>query len=159
MTNEEAIKCLEGFNLSSAKCSMAEAYEAIDMAIKALEAPPNDNWEGYSKRLWKAAYERGKAEQANALGKIKAKLIEEKECAYADFERYKVEYLGQDWNDVYDSLPQDDFRYGLERCIDIINKYMAESKLYGNPIDIDKAIEHYEGTLETLKGIDLEVDG
>ena len=24
---------------------------------------------------------------------------------------------------------------------------------------LDKAVEHYEGTLETLKGIDLEVDG
>lgn len=101
---------------------------ALDTAIKALEAPPNDNWEGYSSRLWKAAYERGKAEQTSVLGKIKAKLIEEKECAYADFERYKVEYLGQDWSDVYDSLPQDDFRYGMERCIDIINKYMAESE-------------------------------
>ena len=34
----------------------------------------------------------------------------------------------------------------------------AESKLDGDPIDIDKAVEHYEGTLETLKDIDLEVD-
>lgn len=25
----------------------------------------------------------------------------------------------------------------------------------GDPIDIDKAVEHYEGTLETLKCIDL----
>ncbi len=32
-------------------------------------------------------------------------------------------------------------------------------KLDGDPIDIDKAVEHYEGTLEVLKGIDLEVDG
>jgi hypothetical protein len=32
-------------------------------------------------------------------------------------------------------------------------------KLDGDTIDIDKAVEHYEGTLETLKGIDLEVDG
>ena len=32
----------------------------------------------------------------------------------------------------------------------------AESKLDGDPIDIDKAVEHYEGTLEVLKGIDLE---
>ena len=32
-------------------------------------------------------------------------------------------------------------------------------KLDGNPAEIDKAVEHYEGTLETLKGIDLEVDG
>ena len=29
-------------------------------------------------------------------------------------------------------------------------------KLDGNSIDIDKAVEHYEGTLEVLKGIDLE---
>jgi len=34
--------------------------------------------------------------------------------------------------------------------------YKAESNLDGDPIDIDKAIEHYEGTLETLKDIDLE---
>ena len=41
----------------------------------------------------------------------------------------------------------------------IIEADKAESKLDGDPIDIDKAVEHYEGTLETLKGIDLEVDG
>lgn len=34
----------------------------------------------------------------------------------------------------------------------------VESKLDGDPIDIDKAVEHYEGTLEVLKGIDLEVE-
>ena len=39
-----------------------EFWTAFDIAIKALEAPPNDNWEGYSKRLWKNAYERGKAD-------------------------------------------------------------------------------------------------
>lgn len=60
------------------------------------------------------------------LDKVRAEILEEKECAYADFERYKVEYLGQDWDDVYDNLPQDDFRYGMERCIDIIDKYKAE---------------------------------
>lgn len=37
-------------------------------------------------------------------------------------------------------------------------KKESEDKLDGDPIDIDKAIEHYEGTLETLKNIDLEVD-
>ena len=127
MTREEAIDELFWIREDE---NEPKGREALEMAIKALEAPPNDNWEGYSKRLWKAAYERGKAEaeQENALGKIKAKLIEEKECAYADFERYKVEYLGQDWSDVYDSLPQDDFRYGMERCIEIIDKYKAESE-------------------------------
>jgi hypothetical protein len=62
-------------------------------------------------------------EQQPILDKIRAEIIEEKEWAYADFERYKVEYLGQDWEDAYDSLPQDDFRYGMERCVEIIDKY------------------------------------
>lgn len=35
----------------------------------------------------------------------------------------------------------------------------SEGKLDGDPIDIDKAIEHYEGTLEMLKGVGLEVNG
>ena len=69
-----------------------------------------------------------KNQQEPILDKIKAKLIEEKECAYADFERYKVEYLGQSWEDALDSIPQDDFRYGMERCIEIIDKYKAESE-------------------------------
>ena len=60
------------------------------------------------------------------LNKIRAEILEEKECAYADFERYKVEYLWQDWEDAYDSVPQDDFRFGMERCIDIIDKYKVE---------------------------------
>lgn len=62
------------------------------------------------------------------LDKIRAEILEEKECAYADFERYKVEYLRQDWEDALDSLPQDDFRYGMERAIEIIDKYKAESE-------------------------------
>ena len=85
----------------------------------------------YWENLGKPKTERNGLIPVSVLDKIKAKLIEEKECAYADFERYKVEYLGQDRDDVCDSLPQDDFRYGLERCIDIINKYMAESEVEG----------------------------
>lgn len=64
----------------------------------------------------------------DVLDKIRNEILEEKECAYADFEQYKVEYLGQDWEDAYDSLPQDDFRYGMERCIEIIDKYKVESE-------------------------------
>lgn len=77
--------------------------EAKDMGIKALE-------------------------QESTLDKIRAEILEEKECAYADFERYKVEYLGQDWEDALDSLPQDDFRYGMERAIELIDKYRVESE-------------------------------
>lgn len=46
----------------------------------------------------------------------------------------------------------------IDLFIRTIKKYKAESKLDGDPVDIDKAVEHYEGTLETLKGIDLEVE-
>ena len=66
--------------------------------------------------------------KTDVLDNIRAEILEEKECAYADFERYKVEYLGQEWEDALDSLPQDDFRYGMERCIEIIDKYKAESE-------------------------------
>jgi len=43
------------------------------------------------------------------------------------------------------------------RAADVPNTNVGE--LDNNPIDIDKAIEHYEGTLEMLKGVGLEVDG
>lgn len=67
-------------------------------------------------------------EQESIIDKIRVEILEEKECAYADFEQYKVDYLGQDGEDVQDSLPQDDFRYGMERCIEIIDKYKSESE-------------------------------
>lgn len=73
---------------------------------------------------FKKDYEnRLKTEMAAMLDKIKAEIEEEKEHAYADFERYKVDYLGQEWEDALDSLPIDDFRYGMERTIEIIDKY------------------------------------
>lgn len=62
----------------------------------------------------------------DVLDKIRAEILEEKGCAYADFERYKVEYLGQSCQEAYDSLPDDDFRYGMERAIEIIDKYRGE---------------------------------
>ncbi len=62
-------------------------------------------------------------EQEPVLDKIRAEMFEEKEHAYANFEAYKIDYLMQDEEDVLNSLPQDDFRYGLERAIEIIDKY------------------------------------
>lgn len=43
---------------------------ALDMAVKALETPPSDDWEKYSDRLWKEAYERGKAEVSDRVDVI-----------------------------------------------------------------------------------------
>lgn len=102
---------------------MAEfpTYEQIakNVAEKALD---EFLYDGKSIREWMKII----VKQESILDKIRAEIIEEKECAYADFERYKVEYLGQDWEDAYDSLPQDDFRYGMERVIEIIDKYRGE---------------------------------
>ena len=64
----------------------------------------------------------------DVLDKARARILEEKECAYADFNQYKVDYLGVDSEYVEDELPQDDFRYGMERCIEIIDKCKAESE-------------------------------
>lgn len=65
------------------------------------------------------------------IDQIKTEILIEKNHAYADFEQYKVDFLGQEWETVIDSLPQDDFRYGMERCIEIIDKYINEySKKY-----------------------------
>lgn len=64
----------------------------------------------------------------NYIRDITEKIKEEKECAYADFERYKVEYLGQDWEEVSDTLPEDNFYYGMERTLEIIDKYILESE-------------------------------
>ena len=99
MTREQAIKVL---NMVEAHGSLV--IQAKEMAIQALQQEP-------------------------ILDRVRKELLEEKECAYADFERYKVEYLGQDWEDVLDSLPQDDFRYGMERFIEIIDTYKAESEV------------------------------
>ena len=53
------------------------------------------------------------------LGKIKAEILDEAEYAYADFDRYKEDILYAE----PDELPNDDFRYGMERAVEIINKY------------------------------------
>jgi len=116
-------------------CEIPECFDS-DRAIRELKSLPsvqtketyNKGWEDGAKA---AAYHIELCEEENptiplsVIGDIKATIREEQECAYADFERYKVEYLGQDWEDVLDSLPQDDFRYGMQRCIEIINKHIS----------------------------------
>ena len=49
--------------------------------------------------------------------KIIEQLDDEAEFAYADFDLYKYQVLGVD---DADDLPDDDFRYGLRRAIEII---------------------------------------
>lgn len=94
MTREEAIRELRIQFLGE----YGRQREAKDMGIKALE-------------------------QESILDKIRAEIIEEKDFAYADFEQYKVDCLGVDAEYAEDELPQDDFRYGMERAINLIDKY------------------------------------
>ena len=58
------------------------------------------------------------------LNHIKNEIYEESDFAYADFDRYKEEVLGVE----VDELPDDDFRYGMERSVEIINKYLRKIK-------------------------------
>jgi len=61
---------------------------------------------------------------ADVLDKIIAELEDEADYAYADFDRYKEDILHAE----PDELPDDDFRYGMRRAIEIINKYKLESE-------------------------------
>ena len=60
----------------------------------------------------------------DVLDKIMAEILDEAEYAYADFDRYKEDILHAE----SDELPDDDFRYGMERAVEIINKYITESE-------------------------------
>ena len=71
MTKEDAIKWLRTFR---GRYGINELEDAIEMAIKALEGADLD---GYSSRLWKAAYERGKAEAEQRWIPVSERLPEE----------------------------------------------------------------------------------
>lgn len=63
-----------------------------------------------------------RADRDRLLGvfeKIVAEILDEAEYAYADFDKYKEDILYAE----PDELPDDDFRYGLRRAVEIINKY------------------------------------
>lgn len=135
MTRKEAIEILKAYRdklSNSASNQLDKDIKAFDIAINSLEIDERYELEYGQTVICPShgidckdcpAYE----SKTDVLDKIRAEILKEKDCAYADFERYKVEYLGQDWEDVLDSLPQDDFRYGMERVIDIIDNYKAES--------------------------------
>lgn len=95
MTRDEAINYLNNSMAIGEDDDSRYHNEVLEFTIKALE-------------------------QEHILDKIKDEIVEEKEYAYADFERYN-EDLGQDL--------EDDFRYGMERCIEIIDKYKVESEV------------------------------
>lgn len=103
MTNEYALHLLSQLQIGASVDAKPiipqyEFAQALGVAIKALE-------------------------QENVLEKIRAEILDEAEYAYADFDRYKEDILYAE----PDELPDDDFRYGLERAVEIINKYREEN--------------------------------
>lgn len=71
--------------------------EIYNVAIQALEQQPCED----------------------VLKKIRTEILDEAEYAYADFDKYKEDILHAE----SDELPDDDFRYGMERAVEIIDKY------------------------------------
>ena len=87
-------------------------YEVLQICAKALEQEPFINKPCVSSEVCEH-------DKQKVLDKIKAQIYEEAAFAYADFDRYKEEVLYAD----ADELPDDDFRFGMLRCIEIINRY------------------------------------
>lgn len=130
MTKEEAIEnlkgCVCGYEVGkdgkpNGNVTADLTQETIDMAIKALEAPPNDNWEGYSKRLYKSAYERGKADTESTLDKARAEIE-----AYGSI---WVEYSipGHTDHDI-ELIVENVLKQAKEQVLKVIDKYKVESE-------------------------------
>lgn len=87
MTREEAINQLKDFIIlhRGEHGWDVSTLNALDVAIKALESPPNDNWDVYSRSLWKAAYERGKADADPKWIPVSERLPEENEEYHSFF--------------------------------------------------------------------------
>ena len=144
MTNEEASFILA--NIDRRVCD-DELNDALDVAIKALEQQPCEDCISRKQALKETkALVRGNydseyivetlkmlppvtpmAEQKAVLDKITAEIWEEAEWAYSDFDDYKEAVLEAE----PDELPDDEFRFGLHRAVEIINKYKAESENKG----------------------------
>jgi hypothetical protein len=66
-----------------------------------------------------------KAVSIDKLKKLVDKLQDEKEYAYANFNEYKINVLNCD--DI-DDLPDDDYRFGLNIAIELLQLLIAESE-------------------------------
>lgn len=94
LTIEQAVGELKAMKKHIEPHMSVVGVTAYDMAIKALE-------------------------QEDVLEKVIAEILDEAEYAYADFDQYKEDILHAE----PDELPDDDFRYGMERAVEIINKF------------------------------------
>ena len=107
----EAYKIEAELNLKNIIAELREVAQALNEFA--------DNLERIEKKYADA---RGKNRADDVLDEVKAEILDEAEYAYADFDRYKEDVLHAE----PDELPDDDFRYGMERAVAILNKYKAE---------------------------------
>lgn len=126
---------LDGYEMAI-KTLEQQPYEDCISRAKALEmlGDEPENWTDTEKeiqevndyRWFKSILEElpPVTPKIDVLDKIIAEIDDEAEYAYADFDEYKYDILHAE----PDELPDDDFRYGLRRAIEIINKYKAESE-------------------------------
>lgn len=85
---------------------------------------------------------------------IKKQIKEESNFAYADFDEYKYEVLGVD--DI-DDLPSDEFRYGMERTLEIINEHTYLGRGRMTQFTLDEFIEFFEREAKDYKNKNIEV--
>lgn len=96
--------------------------------------------------------------KADALDKIRAEILEEKEHAYADFERYKVEYLEQESCDdcvsrqaaidvIYDNEYKKDMRKELEQLPPVTPKekigHWIVGRVFPTKVSDENLIEYH----------------
>ncbi len=135
MTREEAIRIAQGL-ITDFKCESETMVDFCNTVIKALE---QTRWISVSERLPEVDVDVFVTDNGGGVPTVTMDA-----CGMKDDTGERFWYVSQTpiaWME----LPEP---YKAE----------GEDKLDGNPVDIDKAVEHYEGTLEVLKGINLEVD-
>ena len=145
MTRKEAIEnlkgCVCGYEVGkdgkpNGNVTADLTQETIDMSIKALEAADLD---GYSSRLWKAAYERGKADAEQRWIPVTERLPEEDkqvlvtEC-FTGINGKKIYSIslaslyGNDWVTVNDEYKLDPSRFKVVAWMPSPEPYNAESE-------------------------------
>lgn len=137
MTNEKVIEYLKDIKYITSNVihdadERKNIQEALNKSIKALEIVNEFetaqiitggrlNGRTYA---YKCGLADGQRSAKAVLDSIKAEILDEAEYAYADFDRYKEDILHAE----PDELPDDDFRYGMERALEIISKQIRRVK-------------------------------
>ncbi len=124
MTREDMIKIVQAmWKYKDCGYSEYEIREALDGVLKVLEQDTITKLKRIQEIVNKPTF---KAVPIYKLKSLVNKLQDEKDYAYANFDEYKIDVLGCE--DV-DELPNDDYRFGLNRAIALLEVLIAESEV------------------------------